>query len=41
MVHDFGQEDERQTFINQSIDEITSELGESWRDFWREQHVLA
>ncbi len=39
-VYDFGQEDERRTFINQSIDEITSELGESWRDFWRKQHAL-
>lgn len=39
-VYDFGQEDERRTFINQSIDEITSELGESWRDFWRRQHAL-
>ena len=39
-VYDFGQEDERRTFIRQSIDEITSELGESWRDFWRKQHAL-
>jgi len=39
-VYDFGQDDERRLFINQSIDEITSELGESWRDFWRKQHAL-
>jgi len=39
-VYDFGQDDERRLFINQSIDEITSAPGESWRDFWRKQHAL-
>lgn len=40
-VYDFGQEDDRQTFIKQSVDEITGEMGESWRDFWRSQGALA
>lgn len=39
-VYDFGQDDERQAFIKQSVDEITGELGEPWRDFWRKQHAL-
>lgn len=39
-VYDFGQQDERIFFINQSVDEITGELGEPWRDFWRKQHAL-
>ena len=39
-VYDFGQDDDRQIFIKQSIDEITGEMGESWRDFWRGQATL-
>jgi hypothetical protein len=39
-VYDFGQDEDRQIFINQSVDEITGELGEPWRDFWRRQHAL-
>jgi hypothetical protein len=40
-VYDFGQDNERQTFIKQSVDEITGELAEPWRDFWKKQHALA
>lgn len=39
-VYDFGQESERQAFIGQSVDEIMSEVGKPWRDFWKEQRVL-
>ncbi len=39
-VYDFGQDDDRQIFIKQSVDEITGEMGESWRDFWRGQGAL-
>lgn len=39
-VYDFGQDEDRRIFINQSVDEITGELGEHWRDFWRRQHTL-
>lgn len=39
-VYDFGQEDDRQIFIKQSVDEILGEVGEPWRDFWRKQHAL-
>lgn len=39
-VYDFGQDEDRRIFINQSVDEITGELGEPWRDFWRRQHTL-
>ena len=40
-VYDFGQDEDRRIFIDQSVDEIAGELGEPWRDFWRRQHVLA
>jgi len=40
-VYDFGRDDERRAFIKQSVDEITGELGEGWRDFWKKQHALA
>jgi len=39
-VYDFGQDEDRRIFINQSVDEITGELGEPWRDFWQRQHAL-
>lgn len=39
-VYDFGQEEEKQAFITQSVDEIMGESGEPWRDFWRKQHIL-
>ncbi|MFW6102260.1 MAG: DUF1828 domain-containing protein [Chloroflexota bacterium] len=39
-VYDFGQDEDRRTFISQSVDEITGRLGESWRDFWRKQQAL-
>lgn len=40
-VYDFGQQEERKLFINQSVDEITGEWGESWREFWQKQRALA
>jgi len=40
-VYDFEKEDERLVFVKQSVNEITSEMGEPWRDFWRQQHALA
>jgi hypothetical protein len=40
-VYDFGQDSERRVFLEQSVNEITGELGEPWRDFWRKQHALA
>jgi hypothetical protein len=39
-IYDFGQDEDKRTFIRQSVDEITGELGEHWRDFWRKQHTL-
>lgn len=40
-VYDFGQDSEKRVFLEQSVNEITGELGEPWRDFWRKQHTLA
>jgi hypothetical protein len=39
-VYDFEKEDERIVFVNQSVREITSDMGEAWRDFWQKQRAL-
>lgn len=39
-VYDFEKENERLAFVKQSVNEITSEMGEPWRDFWQKQRAL-
>jgi len=39
-IYDFGQADEKQAFLRQSVSEIVGELGGPWREFWQKQRAL-
>lgn len=33
-LYDFGQEDERQYFVRQSVNELMGDMGQAWRELW-------
>lgn len=34
-LYNFGEEEERQSFVEQSVDELLGQAGEHWREFWQ------